>query len=713
MGMKGRRAVSVLASLLVAAALACGIPGAGVGALASANAAEGGRTTIRVAWPDQPGLTETAEDGTHSGYTYDYLQQIAQYTGWDYEYVHVEGDLNEQLTMLLDMVANGEVDIIGAMNYSDQLAEQYDFAINAYGSAHTALFASNENEDLSFTNIYTKDKLRAAFNGPSPKTRAAVQTFCDMNGIELEAVTYESADEFLKALESGDVDVLTGVDINLIGGAHVVATLTQTPFYFAATKGSPDVVAALNEAIVQTRKAEPTLEQDLYDKYFNSYEDSTGLSRDMREYASRKGSVRIGYLPGAAPVQDVDEKTGQLVGASQAVIDFIADYTGLSVELVPLTGNSSWVDDMARLDLDAVAGVLHNFDFAQRHGLSLSTSYLTSRRWTVVRDGLDVADLSTKRIAVTKDAYVPEIGDAVVCNTLQDCIEAVDSGRADYTYTDGYSAPYYANENRYRNITSLANSDQANDTCFAFAPSSDLELIRMFNEAVREMPRGAVNESIYDAVREEDEPTLARFVEAYAKELALVGLGVMLVVVALSVLYLRNSSKALKIIRAEKDRLKAVADRDGLTNLLAMGAFRKAVETLASRGEVGGFAVIDVDDFKGVNDTYGHQTGDKALRTLADELRKTFGEDDLICRFGGDEFAVCLVGPVDAARLEERCAKLVRSAAAASRAAGCPYTVSVGAVKAAGSERYQDLYDRADQVMYQAKRSGKGRSVVA
>ena len=78
---------------------------------------------------------------------------------------------------------------------------------------------------------------------------------------------------------------------------------------------------------------------------------------------------------------------------------------------------------------------------------SLSTSYLTSRRWTVVRDGLDVADLSTKRIAVTKDAYVPEIGDAVVCNTLQDCIEAVDSGRADYTYTDGYSAPYYANEN--------------------------------------------------------------------------------------------------------------------------------------------------------------------------------------------------------------------------------------------------------------------------
>lgn len=76
-------------------------------------AADGGRQVIRVGYPIQLGMTEVDEQGNYSGYTYEYLEEIAQYTGWDYEFVQVEGDLNESLVTLMDMLEKGEIDLMG------------------------------------------------------------------------------------------------------------------------------------------------------------------------------------------------------------------------------------------------------------------------------------------------------------------------------------------------------------------------------------------------------------------------------------------------------------------------------------------------------------------------------------------------------------------------------------------------------------------------
>ena len=68
-------------------------------------------------------------------------------------------------------------------------------------------------------------------------------------------------------------------------------------------------------------------------------------------------------------------------------------------------------------------------------------------------------------------------------------------------------------------------------------------------------------------------------------------------------------------------RLKAVAERDGLTGLLGVGAFKNEAQTLVDRNNVGAFVVVDIDDFKVVNDTYGHKAGDESLCLLARATR--------------------------------------------------------------------------------------------
>ena len=124
----GKRLAALLLAMILAAA--CILPAAG-------QENKGSGRVVRVAYPIQTGLTEVDDAGNYFGYTYEYLQEIAQFTGWTYEFVRLAGETNEVLSTMLDMVETGEIDVMGGIMYSEQLAETYDYAGNSYGTVHT------------------------------------------------------------------------------------------------------------------------------------------------------------------------------------------------------------------------------------------------------------------------------------------------------------------------------------------------------------------------------------------------------------------------------------------------------------------------------------------------------------------------------------------------------------------------------------------------
>ena len=74
------------------------------------------KRVVRIAYPLQSGLTQIDENGKMSGYTYEYLQEIAQYTGWEYEFV-IGSNSDDDLLALMDQVAEGTIDLMGGMMY--------------------------------------------------------------------------------------------------------------------------------------------------------------------------------------------------------------------------------------------------------------------------------------------------------------------------------------------------------------------------------------------------------------------------------------------------------------------------------------------------------------------------------------------------------------------------------------------------------------------
>ena len=162
---------------------------------------------------------------------------------------------------------------------------------------------------------------------------------------------------------------------------------------------------------------------------------------------------------------------------------------------------------------------------------------------------------------------------------------------------------------------------------------------------------------------------------------------------------------------AEHRALQRRATTDALTGLPNRAEFeRRAIETLARLGRDGGRAclmVIDLDQFKLVNDTVGHEAGDRVLVAAAGALRGAVRETDIVGRWGGDEFVVLMPGIADARSVPDRAAMIARAIAEAPAVDGHELTASVGAALfPIHGATLEHLLRAADRAMYAAKVHG-------
>ena len=173
-----------------------------------------------------------------------------------------------------------------------------------------------------------------------------------------------------------------------------------------------------------------------------------------------------------------------------------------------------------------------------------------------------------------------------------------------------------------------------------------------------------------------------------------------------------SCSTAYRRINAVKVNQKTqdVAEHDPLTSVLNRGGGVMMIRSCVERQESGTFMIIDIDDFKHVNDNYGHQRGDEVLQRLAHTLRTNFKEKDIVMRMGGDEFIVYAIGMVD---YSVSCTRLDQLVTAIHRIPVSEednkyLTVSIGAVINDGSyPTYDSLYNAADNYLYRTKMKGK------
>ena len=154
------------------------------------------------------------------------------------------------------------------------------------------------------------------------------------------------------------------------------------------------------------------------------------------------------------------------------------------------------------------------------------------------------------------------------------------------------------------------------------------------------------------------------------------------------------------------------ATTDSLTGLLNRRSFEHRVAAIRREERNVVIAMADLDHFKLLNDSYGHETGDRALRLFAQVLRESLRAQDLVCRHGGEEFSIAIPDcGIETAR-EIFDASRIRLEAAMTVAGLPKFTVSFGVVEADPKDDLPTTISRADAALFQAKREGRDRVIV-
>lgn len=481
----------------------------------TAGAAESGTRVVRVGYPIQQGFTEIDENGNYSGYTYDYLQEIARYTNWEYEFFTMEGTLNEQLSEMLTMLINGDLDLMGAMNYSDGLAAILDYPEYSYGTAHKTLSVLKDNLEYTEFDYESFDNIRVAVVSYDGKEDEKLNSFAKMNGFHVNQVLCSSGEEQSEQLRSGNVDAILGMDVALRNSeVRVISRFDSRPFYFGVTKGNQEVAGALNKAMEIITSTNPYLSAELNKKYFTG-DEGLVLSNSELEYIGQKKTIRAGVMLGRAPLQ-YQAKNGEIRGISIEVLKYIEEQTGLTYEIVPFHNWEEYSRAVEEGTIDMVIGIVDDYEGAGSDSCALTLPYLSVPLQLIMNDKVEkLADMSGKKLALQKSLLKEQntAGEVLYYDNIEGCMEAVHKGEADYCYGNSYAVQYYMAGHNYKNLLTFAQSENwSQKYCFGIRRPVDIMLLSIMNKVIRVLPEERINRFLYENAYDAGDLTFSEYV---------------------------------------------------------------------------------------------------------------------------------------------------------------------------------------------------------
>lgn len=650
---------------------------------------------IRVAIPVSANDGDTETDAAYVEYITEYLHEILQHTGWTYEIIKVPGTYAEGVRQAIRMLQDGTADLIAPIRYIAEISDDIYFSQNSFVTVTTVLQIPNS----VYEGFHMGSEIRvAALRGNGMESMA--DQFFERNQTAPQYIYFQTVDEQIEAVCSGEADVMLNSDLESIPNMSIVAKFSPVQLYFAAANRA--LLQELGQALLYIDQANTSFSTELYEKYIVN--NNQILTLEEMAFIENSGPFVVAVLDYNEPYQYVDAETGAYCGIGVDLLRYISQEFCLEFEFVAVENWDELLQLIGENQVQLVAQIPYDYAFAAERDLTITRSYVSSPYMLAAEAGFQ-GPVSGQRLALMAvNSYTDGnyVGDVVPFANMGECIEAIRSGQADYTYVDLYTAQYYLGDSRYSNFSLIPQSYTPRAVCFGLTKPTDHELLSVLNKAISQISDAELQSIITENVNPARDVSVFSMIIAHPMQsLALIGGISCCISGLLAVLLWRKNRMSITL------RKKAM--EDGLTQLYNASACRKMVSHKLSQmeaGQFGAFLIMDLDNFKQINDQYGHQKGDWVLQQFAQLLNKTLREDCVISRIGGDEFVVFL----DEIRSKEDIAAIceeVRCAAHTIRIADAAITVSIGAAMAAANTNYDTLYRIADQALHDVKADQK------
>lgn len=446
------------------------------------------KRVLRVAFPQVDGMSWTAEDGTHHGMLVDYLNEIAKYTGWEYEYIDTKGPA------MLNEFVEGKYELMGGNYYIPALEKYYAYPNYNMGYSRSLLLARSDDRSIHSYDLESMNGKTIGVYENARENIRRLKEFMAINGLYCNIRYYKQEDMVGKIglypyLAKGEIDLLLNNVAHISDSVRVVVAYDSQPYYIVTNPGNKEVLDGLNMALERILDANPNFAAERYAVNFPDRLVNIQLSDRDLEYVNERKTITVAVPENWYPLYCKETPLKNHTDIMADVLDEIKSFTGLRFSYVYAKNYADAIRLIQQGDADILGFFLGDENDAAQLGLALSASYVSANN-IIVRNkacsypapGLVGALVENQRlpsgISVEKIRFYPSIKEALF---------AVNNGEADFIY--GLSSRMEQDILRYH-FTNLAPVTLVNDQStisFALPIPVDPDLLTILNKAINNL----------------------------------------------------------------------------------------------------------------------------------------------------------------------------------------------------------------------------------
>lgn len=446
------------------------------------------KRVLRVAFPQVDGMSWTAEDGTHHGMLVDYLNEIAKYTGWEYEYIDTKGPA------MLNEFVEGKYELMGGNYYIPALEKYYAYPNYNMGYSRSLLLARSDDRSIHSYDLESMNGKTIGVYENARENIRRLKEFMAINGLYCNIRYYKQEDMVGKIglypyLAKGEIELLLNNVAHISDSVRVVVAYDSQPYYIVTNPGNKEVLDGLNMALERILDANPNFAAERYAVNFPDRLVNIQLSDRDLEYVNERKTITVAVPENWYPLYCKETPLKNHTGIMADVLDEIKSFTGLRFSYVYAKNYADAIRLIQQGDADILGFFLGDENDAAQLGLALSASYVSANN-IIVRNkacsypapGLVGALVENQRlpsgISVEKIRFYPSIKEALF---------AVNNGEADFIY--GLSSRMEQDILRYH-FTNLAPVTLVNDQStisFALPIPVDPDLLTILNKAINNL----------------------------------------------------------------------------------------------------------------------------------------------------------------------------------------------------------------------------------
>ena len=610
------------------------------------NAAETEETEddgkIKVGLFESAGYYETDQNGNLIGFGIDYLDAIASYTGWEYEFV--EGTREECLTML----QNGTIDIMSPIK-NDMELENARLSNEVIGESYGYIYKLGNNFRISYEEHSKFDKLIIGIEKGSGIEKE-VNAYCEKNGFQFYDIVYfDTVNEMKTELAGKKIDAIVMDSYVDVDGLKVIGRFSNGRVTFAAS--DIGIWAELNRAIENIKLDNPSFTEDLRKRYFSeSSQNNLEYSEEERIFLSIGRRYDVALSTEQYPITYRATEEGGHKGIAVDVLKKMEYYSGISFNVVYVDSYEEAVALLEAGEVDMIGGDIVGkqdinnmsevFNLSDKGILKEYTAEFCDmdmafigRKGTQMEDSLKVAVPPYMHKCISELQIMYPRYEFVILNSDDECLEAILNHKVDVAVQSDLKINELIIYDKYKELQNLK-FIPANYAAAFTIYIDDPVLVNIMNKTLNGISHTSIATIVNNNIQHIaiQQMTVMEILYRYRGYFTLTI--VLLITVNVAGLGYRKYK--------EEKKNKEKAYRDSIANISSMEKFRIDAEPILSSNQKLNYYLIsvDVDQFKLINDLFGYEQGDNVISYLAKMMQENLGKDSYISRSNADCFVI-------------------------------------------------------------------------